>query len=95
MQINEFDKFLKDNKIDVESVTAPLLNTLPGSLITWYPKKVIAEASNQKMKIQGNVDGSQKKVLHKTIPNPEHLDSLLPHNQNQRKDLHNGASKYL
>lgn len=93
MQNNEFEKFLKDNQIDVESVTAPLLNT-SRSFITRCPKKVVAEESNQKMKIQGNVDGPENNVWHKTS-NLEYLDSISSHFQNKTKKLRNGESTYI
>lgn len=94
MQNNEFEKFLKDNQIDVESVTAPLLNT-SRSFITRCPKKVVAEESNQKMKIQGNVDGPKNNVWHKKLSNLEYLDSISSHFQNKTKKLRNGESTYI
>lgn len=55
MQVDEFDKFLKEHGIDVASVTAPLRIPVPQSVKSWKSKnKVTAMASSR------NVNDLQK-----------------------------------
>ncbi|CAH2107530.1 unnamed protein product [Euphydryas editha] len=60
MQVNEFDKFLKDHNIDVASVTSPLSVPVPKSVKSWKSNnKASSMASGQ------NIDDLQKSKTQK------------------------------
>ncbi|XP_045764391.1 uncharacterized protein LOC123866757 [Maniola jurtina] len=87
MQINDFHKFLKEKEIDVESVTTPLMNSLPRSLDLWNTKII-----NSKSKIKESMDSTKKYISRKPTRNSQSLDFLLSPHQNQKNELEFGES---
>ncbi|CAH2253585.1 jg16503 [Pararge aegeria aegeria] len=95
MQIDDFKKFLKENKIDVESVTAPLIISLPRSLGLWNRNKVSSEPKLG----GGNLDIKEKNIgnLKKHgFPNPrqnsQSLHSVRSNYQNRKNKLRYGEN---
>ncbi|XP_039749235.1 uncharacterized protein LOC120626022 [Pararge aegeria] len=95
MQIDDFKKFLKENKIDVESVTAPLIISLPRGLGLWNRNKVSSEPKLG----GGNLDIKEKNIGNlkkKGFPNPrqnsQSFHSVRSNYQNRKNKLRYGEN---